>query len=113
MLLDKQRMLNRYKQLQQQLVGIGFICNGTLMSTHRKCGKPNCGCSENEQMRHGPYHIWTRKQKGKTITRSLSEKQATKCSQYIGNLRKMEGIIEEMKSISIRLVEEKDNAGSS
>jgi hypothetical protein len=110
---EKQKLLHRYKDLQNQLSSIGFICNGTVMSLHRKCGKPNCGCNENEQMQHGPYHIWTRKEKGKTVTRSLSENQARQCSLYIKNFRKMEAIIEEMKNISIRMVEGKNSAGSS
>lgn len=104
---DEGEMLHKYKELQKQLSRVGFICNGTMMSVHRKCGKPNCGCNENEQMQHGPYHIWTRKEKGKTVTRSLSEQQASQCSLYIENFRKMEGIIKEMKKISIWMVEGK------
>ena len=102
---DKEKMLTRYEELQNQLSSIGFICNGTVMSVHRKCGKPNCGCNESEQMQHGPYHIWTRKVKGKTVTRSLSREQARQCSQYIENFKKMESIIEEMKKISIQMIE--------
>jgi hypothetical protein len=98
-------LIQRYQELQRQLVDIGFICNGTVMSVFRKCGKPNCGCSESEHMQHGPYHIWTRKEKGKTVTRSLSEKQARQCAQYIENFKKMESIIEEMKKITIRMIE--------
>jgi len=63
------------------------------MYLYRKCGKPNCGCKDNPRMRHGPYFIWTRKEKGKTITRSLSKKQAERCLGYIKNFKKMEKII--------------------
>jgi len=97
--------LQRYDELQDQLAHIGFVCNGTVMSVYRKCGKPNCGCRESQHMQHGPYHIWTRKEKGKTVTRSLSEKQARQCAQYIENFKKMESIIEEMKKITIRMIE--------
>jgi hypothetical protein len=97
--------LKRYNELQEQLAHIGFVCNGTVMSVYRKCGKPNCGCKESEHMQHGPYHIWTRKEKGKTVTRSLSEKQARQCALYIKNFKKMESIIEEMKRITIQMLE--------
>jgi hypothetical protein len=100
-------LMQRYGELQKQLADIGFVCNGTVMSVYRKCGKPNCGCKASEQMQHGPYHIWTRKEKGKTVTRSLSEKQAMQCSLYIQNFKKMESIIEEMKKISVQMIEEK------
>ena len=92
--------LKRYGELQKQLSHIGLVCNGTVMSVYRKCGKPNCGCKESEQMQHGPYHIWTRKENGKTVTRSLSEEQAGLCSLYIENFKKMESVIEEMKKIA-------------
>ena len=57
-------------------------------------------------MRHGSYHIWTKKINGKTVTRSLSKKQTEQCLRYIQNLKKMEKIIEEMKKISIQIIEE-------
>ncbi|MBN2552685.1 MAG: hypothetical protein JXB06_07935 [Spirochaetales bacterium] len=98
-------MLNRYGELRKQLAHIGPVCNGTVMSVYRKCGKPNCGCKESEQMQHGPYHIWTRKENGKTVTRSLSEKQARLCSRYIENFKKMESVIEKMKKLTIQVIE--------
>jgi hypothetical protein len=102
---EEGKLLQRYGELQKQLAQTGFVCNGTVMSVYRKCGKPNCGCNENEQMHHGPYHIWTRKEKGKTVTRSLSMEQARQCLLYIENFKKMESIIEEMKRITIQMIE--------
>ena len=58
-------------------------------------------------MRHSPYHIWTRKKKRENSTRSLSEKQAERCLEYIDNFKKMEEIIEEMKRITIQIVEQR------
>jgi len=104
------KTLNReYIELQKQLSQIGYICNGTVMSAYRKCGKPNCGCKDDPQMQHGPYHIWTRKEKGKTVTRSLSGKQADRCSDYMLNFKEMENIIEKMKKISIQIIEQSKN----
>ncbi len=85
---------------------IGFICNGSVKSMYRKCGKSNCCCKEDPFMRHGPYHIWTRKENGKTVTRSLSKKQVDICSEYMQNFKKLEAIIEEMKKISIEIIEQ-------
>ena len=102
---EEGKLRQRYQELQRQLADIGFVCNGTVMSVYRKCGKPGCGCKESVSMQHGPYHIWTRKEKGKTVTRSLSEKQARQCSLYLRNFKKMESIIEEMKKISIQMIE--------
>ena len=99
--------MRRYEKLRRELADIGFICNGTLMRTYRKCGKPGCACSDDDEMQHGPYHIWTRKENGKTVTRSLPEEQAMRCRQYMENFRRMESVIEEIKKISIQLVEQR------
>jgi len=104
--MDKIKLENKYKQFQKELSQIGYICNGSIMSLYRKCGKPNCGCNENQETKHGPYYIWTRKEKGKTITRSLSEERFHQCQQCIENYKKMEQIIEEMKKISIQIFEQ-------
>jgi hypothetical protein len=104
--VDLDQLEKEYSNLQKEFTQIGYICCGSIMSLYRKCGKPKCGCKDNLEMRHGPYHIWTRKKNGKTVTRSLSKKKAEHCLEYIQNLKKMEKIIEEMKKVSIQIVEE-------
>ena len=104
--MNHKALKKRYTGLQKQLGQVGYICNGTVMSTYRKCGKPNCNCNDDPKMEHGPYHIWTRKEKGKTVTRSLTKKQANLCSEYMQNFKKMENIIEEMKRISAQIIEQ-------
>jgi len=47
-----------------------------------------------------------KKKRGKTVTPSLSEKQAERCLEYIDNFKKMEEIIEETKRITIQIVEQ-------
>ncbi len=103
--MDHEELKAKYIGLQKQLAQVGYICNGTVMSMYRKCGKSNCGCKDDPKKKHGPYHIWTRKEKGKTVTRSLSRKQADLCSDYMVNFKKMENIMEEMKEISIQIIE--------
>ncbi|MCD6397439.1 MAG: hypothetical protein J7L71_07850 [Spirochaetaceae bacterium] len=107
--MGNKTLKREYTELQKQLSQIGYICNGTVMSAYRKCGKPSCSCKDDPQMQHGPYHIWTRKEKGKTVTRSLSEKQSEHCSDYMQNFKEMENIIEKMKKISIQIIEESKN----
>jgi len=104
--VDLDQLEKEYSNLQKEFTQIGYICCGSIMSLYRKCGKPKCGCKDDLEMRHGPYHIWTRKKNGKTVTRSLPKKQAEHCLEYIQNLKKMEKIIEEMKKVSIQIVEE-------
>lgn len=107
--MDNKELEIKYAKLQKQLSKIGYICNGTLIESYRKCGKYNCNCKDNPQMEHGPYHIWTRKEKRKTVTRSLSEKQRGLYSQYMQNFKEMESIIDNMKNISIQIIEQAKN----
>lgn len=103
--MDPELLKNRYTDLQRQLAQLGFLCHGTVMRVYRTCGKPGCACREDERKRHGPYYIWTRKENGKTVTRSLSQDLAARCADYIRNARKMEEILEEMKRVSTRIIE--------
>lgn len=48
--------------------------------------------------------IWTRKLKGKTVTRGLSANQAQKMKQAIANHRELAGIIREMREITQKLI---------
>ncbi len=95
---------NRYKELQKELTKVGGICTGSVMSLYRTCGKPTCGCKADPDSRHGPYYIWTRKENGKTVTRSLSKQQAEVCRRYIENQKQLEQILDEMKRVSVEMI---------
>src|SRR5258708_19550870 len=53
----------------------GFILPGTLTERMTRCGYPRCRCHADPPRPHGPYHQWTRKINGKTVTRILSDDQ--------------------------------------
>jgi hypothetical protein len=85
----------------RELLNIGYICKGSIVPSYRKCGKPYCKCAKNQNAKHGPYWLWTRKEKGKTVTKPLSKKQIKLCGEFIQNSKKLEKIIKEMREISI------------
>jgi len=97
----------RFLELKKELAKTGFICTGTVMSVLHKCGNPKCECARNRKALHGPYNRWTRKVKGKTVTRTLTDPQAELCRGCIQNYRRLEGILEEMKSLSVLHIESK------
>ena len=92
--------------LKKQIDTIGFICTGSLMSVYHTCGNSKCACAHDESARHGPYNRWTRKVKGKTVTRTLTDKQTELCRECINNYRNLESIIKEMKELSVQYIEE-------
>ena len=96
---------SQYELLKQQIAQIGFICTGSVMSVHQKCGSPTCACAHDPSARHGPYNRWTRKEKGKTVTRTLNETQAAACRRCIENQRRLEEILVQMRRLSVQFIE--------
>ena len=92
------RLKNRYKTLTEQLANTGLIVQGTV--TERTI------VSESDrELTYGPYYQWTRKIRQKTVTVNLTRSQAKIFRQAIENNRKMEKIIKEMRSLSIKILD--------
>ena len=70
--MKKDEYLKKYSSLKKKIGELGFICTGSVFSAFNTCGNPNCRCHKDKSARHGPYNIWTRKVKAKTITRTLT-----------------------------------------
>ena len=102
----KEEFSEQYQRLREQLAKTGYICTGSITTVYRKCGKPYCYCAKDENAVHGPYNVWTRKAKGKTVTRNLTDAQAELCRECVRSLRQLEGIIEKMKELSVKYIEE-------
>lgn len=95
----------KYELLKQQIADIGFICTGSLMSVYQKCGSARCPCGDDPDARHGPYNRWTRKVRGKTVTRTLTDEQTSQCRRYIENHKKLKQIIAQMRQLSVQFIE--------
>jgi hypothetical protein len=103
--MEKDQLDKKYSELAKKLSQTGYICKGSVVELYLKCGKPYCRCKTDENAKHGPYTVWTRKVKGKTVTKYLSEKQAKLCRKYFQNSNRLESIVEEMRSISAKILE--------
>ena len=100
------RSAKKYKHLKEKLNAIEWVAAGSLMRLYRTCGKSGCACAHDKLARHGPYLVWTRKVSGKTITRILSELQAKECRRAIENLKRLEAVVDKMKTVSAEAIEE-------
>ena len=70
------RYAKRYARLKAELRALGYVCVGSVQSRRLTCGNPGCRCHTHERYRHGPYHYWTRKVGGKTVSAVLTADQA-------------------------------------
>ncbi len=101
-LADYQR---QYRKLVAQLAQIGFIASGTVIERSTRCGTPGCRCHADPPQLHGPYHQWTTKVAGKTITRRLTSQQAALYREWIDNNRRLRRLVTQMRQISAQAAE--------
>ena len=85
------------KELKTKINNLDYISVGTLSKIYKQCGKASCRCSQSKEHWHGPYYIWTRKEKGKTITKSLSVEQARRLQECNKKYEKVESIYSKME----------------
>jgi alkanesulfonate monooxygenase SsuD/methylene tetrahydromethanopterin reductase-like flavin-dependent oxidoreductase (luciferase family) len=100
----------RYRELAEQLAGIGLISSGSVTRRYTYCATPGCHCHADPPQPHGPYYQWTTKVNGKTVTRRLSAAEAKLYKEWIANDRKMRRLITQMRQVAaqageIRLME--------
>jgi hypothetical protein len=92
------------KTARAQIIELDYILTGTILKKYGPCGKDGCRCACDEKHWHGPYYIWTRKENGRTVTKSLSASQAQFCNKAISNMQKLKTQIEQWKQESIAVL---------
>ena len=83
-----EKMRQRYDLLQQDLIGLPWVLQGTVVETPPKTTTARATCK------------WTRKVKAKTVTVSLSPEQATAFRTAIAANRRVEKALKEMRELS-------------
>jgi hypothetical protein len=98
--------------LKRKITSMDVILQGTLLRQYKRCGKRNCRCRKDEKYWHGPYWIWTRKEKGKTITKNVKNREQVEIvKKAFKNMKEIHQILEEWKSFSLKTLEDKNNLG--
>ena len=98
------RYEEQYDALKAKLQAVGFIGQGSVQTRRIACGSPTCRCHHDPDARHGPYHYWTRKARGKTVGLKLTEDELGLYREWIENNRELERLVEEMRRISSRVL---------
>ena len=94
----------QYDGLKAELQTLGFIGQGSVSTRRITCGRPACRCHSDPEARHGPYHHWTRKARGKTVGLKLTEDELGLYREWIENNRELERLVKEMRRISSRVL---------
>ena len=88
------------RRIARELAALGFALPGTLADRMTRCGYPGCRCHADPPQPHGPYHQWTRKKNGKTVTRILSDDQIADYQAWFDNQRRLRELIAELETLS-------------
>jgi len=99
-----QKLKKRYEGLAARLAKMGPILQGTI--TERTITKSDPDDPKRTRT-IGPYYQWTFKRDAKTVTVNLSASQAKTYQKAIDNNRKLEGIVQEMRTLSRTILEAK------
>ena len=62
-------------------------------------------CRADPPRPHGPYHQWTRKVGGKTVTRLLSDEQLADYGPWLDNQRRLRTLVTELETLSLAIAE--------
>ncbi|HEY3036461.1 MAG TPA: DUF6788 family protein [Streptosporangiaceae bacterium] len=92
-------------RIARELAQAGFALPGTLTERLTRCGHPNCHCHADPPVLHGPYHQWTRKAAGKTITRLLTDDQLADYQPWFDNQRRLRALLAELEALSLAITE--------
>ena len=60
-------------ELLGQISRLGDLQPGSVVEFMARCSKPNCHCARPRDPGHGPHFRFTRKVKGKTVSKTLSD----------------------------------------
>lgn len=86
-----------------RLAQAGFALPGTLIEREMRCGKATCRCAQDPPQLHGPYHQWTRKVDGKTVTVNLTDDQLTRYGSWFANAQILRALLTELEELSFAI----------
>lgn len=109
--------LQRFEELKAAVAQIAYFSKGTVLARMVKCGRPQCPCGVNPKKRHGPYHEWTYKEKGKTVNVRLTAEAAPIFQNAATQYRALKSALARLEKLSrqaiTRLAKEVDSKRSS
>lgn len=90
-------------EIAGRLAEAGFALPGSLLERTMRCGKPNCACKADPPKLHGPYHQWTRKVDGKTMTINLTDEQLERYGPWLAETQRLRMLLSELEELSLRI----------
>jgi uncharacterized protein DUF6788 len=97
-------LLNLRGDLLRQVSRLGDFQPGSVITVHRRCGKPNCHCAKLTDAGHGPQVQLTQKMSGKTVTQTLSSLAAVrKVEKEIAAFRRFQALTHDLVEVNQKI----------
>jgi hypothetical protein len=101
----KSREQAEQARIAAQLCEVGYCLPGSIVERHMRCGRPGCACHADPPVLHGPYHQWSRKIDGKTVSRWLSDEQLERYEDWFANAKRVRDLLTELEVLSLGIAE--------
>ena len=104
---------DRRQELLARIAASGDLRPGSLVKSYRRCGRPNCDCTDKQHPGHGPYWLLTRTAKGKTRSQSIPASQVKVTQAQIAGCQRVRRLVAELIDVSDDLCRSRLNKGTS
>lgn len=91
-------------RIAAELARVSLALPGSVVARRSRCGTLGCACRGDPARLHGPYWSWTRKVRGKTVTRSLSPEQAADYRSLLEASRRLRGLVAQLEALTLGVV---------
>lgn len=99
--------------LYAQLSEVGDFRRGSVSENYRKCGKPNCACTQPDHPGHGPRFLWTRTARGRgTVGRQLAAAEVEKVRREVARHAEFAATVEQIAEVNEKICEARPAAGT-
>ena len=99
--------LSQFETIKKSMLEIDPFRKGTILELYNICGKLNCRCKKDKKYRHGPYHSWSSKKKGKTVTINVPKNLLATSAQFIANAKTLDLKIAQLADLSDKIIRRK------
>jgi len=103
---DLQKLEAQRDRLYRELPTIGDFRRGSISATYRRCGKPNCACSQPDHPGHGPQYLLTTKVEGRSRAKNLRPGvELRRAEKEVTNHRRFRAWVQRIVEISEQICE--------
>ena len=95
----------RQRRITSAIARIDLALPGSVEVRRTRCGKANCRCHSDDEARHGPYLVWTRKVNARTVTKVLSNEDLKDYQGWLDNARRLRELVDELHKLTLEVVE--------